>query len=572
MRRLYAQLLIVALTLMCFIVPCTATAQRFIDKAKSPIAGTIPDGEVIDIIMLDSIISDNERVFFEYNDFGYLKSKMTYRNEGGGWTLQTNDDESFLAEYTFDNQNRCTGYSQYKYTTNGTKGIKIYSIEVEYIGNIRHEKHYEFDEYDAEALVLESEITYDKYGNPSIFKDYDYSTNAQKPILDDYEEYRFTGNVITYEYCENGNYAIEFDEELFEELCYYQISYDSDENHLRGTKYETAPDGTKVTYTINEWDFYISELDNIDNYWVLEEDEDDNNYGGDISEGEIYEEKAANAARFRIEDYETGKNWIEYKDNEWRYEGNISIEEIFNEATESYEKSIVSGDIYITWIGNGAYRYTHPSENYQFPCGALIGVSKMDYSMAIPIRTLIVIWDEEEKGWRLETKRVGDITKHYNNDKGQVVEETSEYRFNGETLRMEVISGTTKTTTYSFNEQADIAQIVAPTYTKHFEYLDGTNYLKKEYITDSQGNKSDVCTYHYSNGKYTWPITNATCIKEIASAKINIDGNRITADGNIRIFTPCGQLAAEGKGNVTVNSKGLYIVEVDGKVCKISIK
>ena len=89
---------------------------------------------------------------------------------------------------------------------------------------------------------------------------------------------------------------------------------------------------------------------------------------------------------------------------------------------------------------------------------------------------------------------------------------------------------------------------------------------------DASGNESNVTTYHYSNGQYLWPVTNATGIDEVATTDIAINGNSITANGEINVFTTSGSLVASGNGNVTVGQKGLYIIETGDKVHKILIK
>ena len=139
---------------------------------------------------------------------------------------------------------------------------------------------------------------------------------------------------------------------------------------------------------------------------------------------------------------------------------------------------------------------------------------------------------------------------------------------------MKAIDGTLKTTIYSFDDAGRLSTIEYKhtNYTTHLEYLGETNYLQKEYTTDASGNESNVTTYYYSIGKYLWPVTNATSIDEVAATGIAINGNSITAEGKINVFTPSGSLVASGNGNVTVGQKGLYIVETGDKVHKILIK
>jgi hypothetical protein len=233
-----------------------------------------------------------------------------------------------------------------------------------------------------------------------------------------------------------------------------------------------------------------------------------------------------------------------------------------------YEK-FIDAEIGVEWLGNGEYHYTNPSYNYEFPSGIIYyGHYAVEHEgMFI---TPFVTWNDETKQWIFD----GDyyyFTKHYE-ENGKIIQEAAQYTFNGETMRMEAIPGTKKTTIYSYDEAARLSTIEYPNSTTHFEYFGDTNYLQKEYTTDAQGNESNVCTYYYSIGKYLWPVTNATSIDEVAATSIAINGNSITADGKINVFTTSGSLVASGNGNVTINGKGLYIVEAGGKVHKILIK
>ena len=235
-----------------------------------------------------------------------------------------------------------------------------------------------------------------------------------------------------------------------------------------------------------------------------------------------------------------------------------------------YEK-FIDAHIFVDWLGNGRYRYTHPSYNYEFPIGMMCYKTEYE-NVSGPMNANIVFWDNEAKEWIFSNSRE-DFVKHYEKN-GKIIQEAAQYTFNGETMRMEVIPETKKTTIYSYDDAARLSTIEYKhtNYTTHFEYLGETNYLQKEYTTDASGNESNVTTYYYSNGKYLWPVTNATDIEEIAATDIAINGNSITANGEINVFTPSGSLVASGNGNVTVGQKGLYIVETRDKVHKILIK
>lgn len=561
MKKIYTLQAFVALMLL-FILPYAATAQHKFNKIKSFAARTAPIHEgYMDVIHLDSVISEQERVYYTYNEFGYLASQKTYRLEDGNiWILQTDESESFLAEYTFDEQNRCVDYSHYVYSADGSKGTKTEQIVVTYFDDKRSEMYYYMDE-DVMVLALEEEIIYDRFGNPTIMKEYTFDEETRTSRLYGYVEMRFTGCCISYDECENGNYELELDEDLFDEHCYYNVVWDADYNQLEGFKFERDENGNLVFYIIEESDFPESELGNIDNFWTIYDEE---------YEEEEYA-KVQRVAKASIEDYEEGNHTIDFDDGDWYYHGeiNVHIEEVDMGDTIIYEK-FIDAHIFVEWQGNGRYLYTHPSYNYEFPIGIMCYRTSYDNVVDFPMGSNVVVWDNETKEWRFENHRA-DFTKHYEKN-GKIIQEAARYTFNGKTMRMEAIDGTLKTTIYSYDNAARLSTIEYPNSTTHFEYFGDTNYLQKEYTTDAQGRESTACTYYYSIGKYLWPVTNATGIDEVATTGIAINGNSITADGKINVFTTSGSLVASGNGNVTINGKGLYIVEAGGKVHKILIK
>lgn len=520
----------------------------------------------MEVILLDSVISDSKRTYCEYNKFGYITAKRTYTGSGHDWYLETNSEESYITEYTFDDQNHCTAYSKYCYNRDGSKGQEIYRVQVEYTDNQRCEKHYYADavsNYEDVEVELFEEIIYDEFGNPSIFKEYEeYDSYYKKPILTNYIEYRFTGCAISYDECENGNYALDYDDELFEKHCYYEVEWSRDEQSLTGRKKEISEDGSTITYIINELEFPASELENIDNYWKAEEYYDENpSY-----------DNTQHTAKVNINDFETGSNRIYFTEGDWWYMGFVEVEEVYDAESGTYKKEIMSGHIKMEWLGNHAYHYNHPSKNYQTPVG-IYAYEFLSISNSMVMNVVVAYWNDELKTF--VTSDYNDyytFKKHYPNDKGQIIEETLKYYFNSETIKMELIPGTTITTTYSYDDAARLTTIEYTNSTTHFEYLDGTNYLLKEYTTDTQGNNSNVYTYYYSNGQYLWPVTNATNIEEVAATGITINGNSITTQGKINVFTASGSFVTSGNDHITVGQKGLYIVEAGGKVHKILIK
>ena len=116
-----------------------------------------------DVVLLDSVISDNRCEYYKYNDYGWLISAKIYEWEDGAMQLDT--DESYLLEYTFDEQGRCTYYGEFAYNADGTKGQEITRVETTWTGSReRTEKYYAVpDEWN--ELEPTAEISYDKFGN-----------------------------------------------------------------------------------------------------------------------------------------------------------------------------------------------------------------------------------------------------------------------------------------------------------------------------------------------------------------------------------------------------------------------
>ena len=569
MKRSHMRLFGLALATLC-LAPTNTFAQKTFDRMKSPTSLSAPTEGEMDVILLDSIIGEDERYYYEYNELGYLISTRMYTSEtdeygSTAWVFDNDEDVSLLSEYTFDLSNRCTRYSEYTFDANEKKDKEVRRIETTYSGETRTEKYYlyreETDAYAINALVLEQETTYDKFGNPSITKEYTYDGDGEMK-LDEYEERRFTSSILSYEDCENGNYEPSIDETLYEKYCYYKVTYDS--YCLSGWKFETDENGKKIRYKIYEENFDISRIDDIDALWELDEEYPDT----ENSESEDIEIAAANATSSA--NYETGFNDIDFTEGDWHYHGGVEIEDVYNEDTESYEKKITGGKLSIIWQGNGDYYYTHPLNNYQFPRGVLNYANY--YAMNHKLDIIHAFWDSGEERWVLETAGGNTYAKHYKDDKGNIVVEHSKFQFIQETARMEIVAGSTRHTTYSFDEQGRLSTIDNGHRKTCFEYLNDTNYLKKEYSIDNNGNKSNIFDLYYSNGKYQWPITNATGIEETIEADLWVDGNRIIAEGEITVYNTCGQLAARGKNCVAVENNGIYIVKTEGATKKICIK
>ena len=252
--------------------------------AKSPALRRTTEQK--DVVLLDSVISDNRCEYYKYNDYGWLISAKIYEWEDGAMQLDT--DESYLLEYTFDEQGRCTYYGEFVYNADGTKGQEITRVETTWTGSReRTEKYYAVpDEWN--ELEPTAEISYDKFGNYCLMIFYDWDDEQEKMILEEYWEMKFTGNVMEYYYTEEGYPdGMDFDGALFDLHCYYYVDYEMRWNDYGKTYYELYAwkidkimDGLTTTKTRYEIDLYEDyengikiDLAQLDSYWEFQWEE-----------------------------------------------------------------------------------------------------------------------------------------------------------------------------------------------------------------------------------------------------------------------------------------------------------
>lgn len=263
---------------LCMMKTAIQTVQAIETQvAKSPIRRALQTRaeEGKDIVLLDSVISDTHRAYYEYNEYGWLVAERIYNWSDG--RIAFDAEESYCVEYDFDAQGRCTRYAQFLYNGDGSKGLETDRVTVEWTGERAHTERYYYydDDEEWEGLELVEEIAYDIYGNPCLYKEYDWNSETEKMELDEFLELKFTGCAVVLEYDEDG-YEIEFDEELMARYCCYYVSYDEYDG-LYAYKIDTKEEGlttTKTRYTIDL--LYSDEdinLDMIDTYWEFAEEE-----------------------------------------------------------------------------------------------------------------------------------------------------------------------------------------------------------------------------------------------------------------------------------------------------------
>lgn len=229
-----------------------------------------------DVVLLDSVISDPRREYYEYNDHGWLVSAKIYDWEEG--KLQFDAEESFRLEYEFDDKDRLIHYSHYLYNADGSRGVETDRVVIAWAGEREHtEKYYSLSDgdYDFESLTLVEEIGYDPYGNPCLSKEYEWDSETETMELVNFVELKFTGCAVVYGYDEDGEYELVFDEELMLRYCYYYVSADEYDG-LNAYKIDIVEDGlttTKTRYTIELYSGDDYDLSKLDSYWEFAEEE-----------------------------------------------------------------------------------------------------------------------------------------------------------------------------------------------------------------------------------------------------------------------------------------------------------
>lgn len=242
--------------------------------------------EEVDIVLLDSVVSDTHRAYYEYNEYGWLVSEKLYEwndtGDGKG-SVMFDTEESYFLEYEFDGQGRCTRYARFRYNADETKGEETERVIVTWTGDREHtEQYYYSDDYsdtgeEWEGLELLEELSYDKYGNPCLYKEYEWDDESGAVVLDEFMELKFTTNVMEYYYDENGVYeGMDYGDNA-EFYCYYEVEYERGYS-LEGFKVDEVVDGLTTTKTYYEIDEYLGEDDvvdlaNLDLYWKLDGEE-----------------------------------------------------------------------------------------------------------------------------------------------------------------------------------------------------------------------------------------------------------------------------------------------------------
>ncbi len=243
---------------------------------RAPVTKTAPN--TLNVVLLDSVISENRKEYYKYNNHGWLQSKEVYNLEGNNFVLDA--DESFRGEYEFDAMDRIVSYNYYEYNEDGSAYVSE-KMTSTWTGAKAHiEKYYSTSEYgEWDGLQLVYEIGYDDFGNICLMKEYEWDYEKNVMELDEVLIAEFTRNVMEYYYTEEGYYdGMDYNEDLlYRHMTYY---IEADEYDLYGEKIETKVDGLTTTKTVYTASKYFNEeqdieqlIADIDSYWEYAEEE-----------------------------------------------------------------------------------------------------------------------------------------------------------------------------------------------------------------------------------------------------------------------------------------------------------
>ena len=412
------------------------------------------------------------------------------------------------------------------------------------------------------------EIEYDSYnseGNPlhATYKEVEYSDaecgedlNGDGVIS---TERSVVSGEITYTYRPDGalDYYVDANADDAEYLKMANI-YDEYGRHCGFAEYNGAS-------AEGPWSLYFEEADvfdadgnkvgyyyrycNGDGYWGGYKYVYDSNYSVDNSTGE-WVSYASYATRSATE-YEEGYNDISYTEDGWGYSGYVDVSNgvIVGGELEKYELSGVS----VSPVNLNSFEF--PYSPFEMDRGWDHYPSYLGYFESY-------IWDTDLNDWRMYG--AGGL-KTYKSAENEITYDLFGYEAGEPVLKSRII--------YTTDAQGRVIAEKNENFDRNYSYTylnDENDYLSEYVVTKpSTGVTLEHRIYYYSTGLYTPPMTD---IDEPTTAVARIENGMIMASGIIRVYDMQGRLVADGAEAVSVPSPGIYIVDVAGVRCKISVK
>lgn len=168
-----------------------ASAQR-----EVPLRKIRAEKQTTELTLLDKIESDTRRKIYQYNEYGYITSVMEYSKAANEQTWQLSTDQSYIQEYTFDDNGMCTSRIKYNVDSNGNKTSVVDKGEVTVENGQVWERYYYTD--NSGNIHLDEAFAYDQWDNKVVEIDYGYDEYENKEYIKEYTERKYTGPVDKY--------------------------------------------------------------------------------------------------------------------------------------------------------------------------------------------------------------------------------------------------------------------------------------------------------------------------------------------------------------------------------------
>ncbi len=140
--------------------------------------------------LLDSVISDSYRKIYKYNEYGYITSVMAYRKDSK-WTIDTST--SYIQDYVFDANGQCTSRITYNVDEQGNRSTIEDKGELVVKDGLTWENIYE--RFNDGKLHPSTSKAYDKWGNLSIEIVYETDWYSYEDYISSYTEKRYSGSI-----------------------------------------------------------------------------------------------------------------------------------------------------------------------------------------------------------------------------------------------------------------------------------------------------------------------------------------------------------------------------------------
>ncbi len=170
----------------------------------------------VQVNMLDSVVGENYRKIYQYNEYGYITSKMVYHKDTD-WSLDTGP--SYLQDYTFNADGQCTERTRYRVDESGKRTVIEDQGKLEEKDGLTWE--YTYSHNDDGKLHPETAKAYDQWGNLTIIIEYETDWYDYEDYISSYEERRYSGPTLAEDHLMHGSFESSY-------LVYHVTSLSSD--------------------------------------------------------------------------------------------------------------------------------------------------------------------------------------------------------------------------------------------------------------------------------------------------------------------------------------------------------